>query len=346
MFEDTNIYVILLIVQKKSQLLPEVQATIIKCQDQVGQALQDAIEGKTVEGKFYSIHAVEQSSFRSQGWLVLAPTESAMDKRMCNLPVLEDFLELRQGIVTGADRIFILDNKAVPADEHTLFIPLLRDREMEAYTVPRRTSQSVFFPYFQGNKLDEEQLRERFPNTWAYLEGHRSELSSRTSLKRYRKEWWEPMWPREPNILLRPKLVVPHLVIMPRFALDIRGRYGVSHSPFLTARVPSYEDSILKMMLAVLNSSVCFWYLQTHSHVYRHGYTMLENKTLAKTPVPDINLWSSSEKMRLISLVDKRMKADPKERDSINAAIELLISDAYGLTANERRALGLEDIRS
>ena len=99
-------------------------------------------------------------------------------------------------------------------------------------------------------------------------------------------------------------------------------------------------------MLAVLNSSVCFWYLQTHSHVYRHGYTMLENKTLAKTPVPDINLWSSSEKMRLISLVDKRMKADPKERDSINAAIELLISDAYGLTANERRALGLEDIRS
>jgi type I restriction-modification system DNA methylase subunit len=100
-FEDTSIYVILLIVQRKSETLPEVQATVIKCQDQVGHALQDAIEGKRVEGKFYSIQAVEQSSFKSQGWLVLAPTESRMDKRMRGLPALEEFLELRQGVVTG-----------------------------------------------------------------------------------------------------------------------------------------------------------------------------------------------------------------------------------------------------
>jgi hypothetical protein len=152
------------------------------------------------------------------------------------------------------------------------------------------------------------------------------------------------MWPREPNTLLRPKLVVPHLVIMPRFALDIRGRYAVSRSPFLIARVSNEEERILKLMLAVLNSSVCFWYLQTHSHVYRHGYTMLENRTLAKTPVPDINLWSASEKMRLVTLVDKRLKADAQERDALNAEIELFVSDAYGLTATERRALGLEDI--
>jgi methylase of polypeptide subunit release factors len=343
-FEDTNIYVILLIVQRKSETLPEVQATVIKCQDQVGQALQDAIEGKRVEGKFYSIQEVEQSTFKSQGWLVLAPTESAMDKRMRGLPPLEEFLELRQGVVTGADNIFIVDSKAVPGDEESLFIPLLHDREMEAYTVPRRTSQSVFFPYFHGTKVHEKGLRRDFPKTWAYLTGHRQVLEKRMSLARYRKEWWEPMWPREPNTLLRPKLVVPHLVIMPRFALDIRGRYAVSRSPFLIARVSNEEERILKLMLAVLNSSVCFWYLQTHSHVYRHGYTMLENRTLAKTPVPDINLWSASEKMRLVTLVDKRLKADAQERDALNAEIELFVSDAYGLTATERRALGLEDI--
>ena len=345
-FEDTNIYIILLIVQRKSETLPEVQATVIKCQDQVGHALQDAIEGKRVEGKFYSIHSVEQSSFKSQGWLVLAPTESTMDKRMRSLPTLEDFLELKQGVVTGSDGIFIIDSRAVPSDEQSLFIPLLRDREMQAYTVPRRTSQSVFFPYFQGSKVNEKELRRNFPKTWAYLTEHREVLAKRTSLARYRKEWWEPMWPREPNTLLQPKLVVPHLVIMPRFALDIRGRYAVSRSPFLIARVSSEEDRILKLMLAVLNSTVCFWHLQTHSHVYSHGYTMLENKTLAKTPVPDINLWSSSEKMRLISIVDKRLKADGQERDALDAEIDLFVSDAYGLTASERRALGLEDIQS
>jgi hypothetical protein len=73
---------------------------------------------------------------------------------------------------------------------------------------------------------------------------------------------------------------------------------------------------------------------------------MLENKTLAKTPVPDINLWGSSEKMRLITLVDKRLKANGPERDALDAEIDLFISEAYGLTTNQRRALGLEDIQS
>src|ERR1035437_269591 len=345
-FEDTNIYVILLIVQRKSETLPATKATVIKCQDQVGLALQDAIEGKRVEGKLYSIHEVEQTVFKSSGWLVLAPTESAMASRMRKLPVLEEFLELRQGVVTGADDIFIVENRAIPRDEKSLFIPLLRDREMEAYIVPRRTSQSVFFPYFEGAKIKEKDLRSDFPETWKYLTGHRQRLAKRTSLARYRKEWWEPMWPRDPNTLLRPKIVTPHLVIMPRFALDIRGRHAVSRSPFLIARVSSDEESILKLMLAVLNSSVCFWHIQSHSHVYRHGYTLLENKTLAKTPVPDINLWTTSEKMRLIGLVDKRLKNDPQERDALDAEIDLHVSEAYGLTANERKAIGLENIRN
>jgi hypothetical protein len=73
---------------------------------------------------------------------------------------------------------------------------------------------------------------------------------------------------------------------------------------------------------------------------------MLENKTLAKTPVPDINLWSFSEKTRLLSLVDKRLKADAQERDALNVEIDLFVSDAYGLTASERRALGLEDTQN
>ena len=115
---------------------------------------------------------------------------------------------------------------------------------MQPYAVPKRTSQSVFFPFFNGVKVTEKLLRNDFPKTWAYLVKHRARLEKRKALARYRKAWWEPMWPREPNTLLRPKLVVPHLVIVPRFALDGRGRYAVSHSPFLIARVQSDEEQI------------------------------------------------------------------------------------------------------
>jgi len=342
-FEDTSTYVILLIVQRKSEILVSPKATIVKCQDQVGQALQDAIEGKKTEGKFYSIHDVDQSEFKSEGWLVLAPTETSIDRRLSTLPTLGKFLEVRQGVVTGADDIFVLDADVVPEDQPSLFIPLLRDREMQPYTVPRRTSHKVFFPYFEGKKVTEKLLRGNFPKTWAYLLKHRKRLEDRGALARYRKEWWEPMWPREPNTLLRAKLVVPHLVIMPRFALDARGRYAVSHSPFLISRVPSDEEDILKLMLGILNSSACYWYVQTHSHVYRHGYTMLESKTLAKTPIPDLDRWTSFDKKLLLELVDKRLKAEDKQRDILNAEIDRVVSDAYGLTAKERKALGFEE---
>ena len=140
------------------------------------------------------------------------------------MPFLDEFLRVPQGVITGADDVFVLDNRAVPEDEPSLFIPLLRDREMQPYTVPRRTSQSVFFPYFEGTKITEKMLRSDFRKTWEYLLSHRKRLEDRKALARYRRAWWEPMWPREPNTLLRAKIVVPHLVIMPRFALDARGR--------------------------------------------------------------------------------------------------------------------------
>jgi len=70
---------------------------------------------------------------------------------------------------------------------------------------------------------------------------------------------------------------------------------------------------------------------------------MLESKTLAKTPVPDINRWSSSEKKRLIELVDKRLEAEGHQRDQLNSETDRFVSDAYGLTGKERKALGFQE---
>jgi hypothetical protein len=207
--------------------------------------------------------------------------------------------------------------------------------------VPNRTLQKLFYPFIDGKKVTERDLRNKFRKTWAYLQKNRSRLEERTITSRSGKAWWEPTRPREPEALFRPKLVVPHLVIMPRFALDARGRFAVSRSPFLIARVSDDEQRLLKLMLAILNSPICSWYLQTHSHVYRHGYTMLEPGTLSRTPVPNVNRWSTAEKKQLLRLVDARLRAEDGQRERLNSEIDQFVSDAYGLSATERKALGL-----
>ena len=151
------------------------------------------------------------------------------------------------------------------------------------------------------------------------------------------------MWPREPHNMLRPKIVTPHLVIAPRFGLDAAGRFGVSRSPFLIGRATGGGAEILKLMLAVLSSRACYWYIQRHSHRYSHGYAQLENKTLKETPVPDMSTIGSTATLALLAVVDKRIKASAADDIGLyDAKIEQLVSDLYGLTVQERRTLGVE----
>ena len=342
-FGKTNAHVVLLIFQRKDQALGAPSATIVRCQDLVGHALQDAVEGKRVEQRYYSIYDARQQLFAADTWFILPPSEGAVRDRLASLPRLKDFLDVKQGMVTGADNVFIVEAKDVPAGESGLFVPLLTDREMESYSVPRRTRKRVFFPYLDGEKVDEPTIRKEFPATWARLRRYRTQLAARRYLDRYGKRWWEPMWPREPGTILRPKIVTPHLVIAPRFGLDAEGRFGVSRSPFLLARAEGSGTEILKLMLAVLSSRACYWYIQRHSHRYSRGYAKLENKTLRETPVPDVSTMGSTAILALLAVVDRRIRAASAEDiAACDAEIEELVSDLYGLTMQERRTLGVE----
>ncbi len=343
-FEDSGSYVILLVFQKKPDSGEKAPpATIIKCQDLVGRALQDALEGRRVETNFYSIYDVKQDTFGNNEWLILPPTESSIKRKFEVLPTIGDFFHVRQGFISGADDIFIISADQIPKGEEALFVPFLHDREMKPYTVPLKTSRYVFYPYLNGSKIDEDTLKNDFSRTWTYLRSHRKRLEARKSLKKYDRAWWEPMWPRPPESMMRPKIVSPHLVLVPRFSLDREGKYAISHAPLLYPKKAGAEDDLLRFFVAVLNSTACYWYISLHSHTYRGGYVMLEPKTLTKTPVPDPANISPKTMRRLLGLVDKRLLVSGTATLDIEKQIETLVAELYGLSSQERRALGMEE---
>ncbi len=88
------------------------------------------------------------------------------------------------------------------------------------------------------------------------------------------------MCPRLPQNMMVPKVVSPHLSLVPRFALDADGAYAVSHSPLLYPKDSGVAQELLRFFVAVLNSTVCYWHITAHSHTYARGYAMLEPKTL------------------------------------------------------------------
>jgi hypothetical protein len=221
-----------------------------------------------------------------------------------------------------------------------MFAPLLPDREMLPYSVPEKTSTYVFYPFIEGRKIEADELEEKFPKTWQYLLKYKKELEERPPVRRGQLLWWQPERPRLPQHMMRPKIISPHLVIMPRFSYDRKGRYAIIRSPLMypkditfenDAQEIGIEDDLLSYFVAVLNSSICYKYISEQSNRYGSGYVMLEPKMLAKTPVPDPNETPLTTMRQILTLVDMRLEATGADVIPIEKELDEIVSDLYGL---------------
>jgi hypothetical protein len=328
----------LLIVQKRTAHSTErALAQIVKVKEFVGPALQACLDRKQVETPYYSVFDVPQSFFDTDEWVLLSPSDIALQQRLRQFKPISHYLNVKQGFVSGADDIFIIPKKNMPRDEKAVYVDYLPDRQIFRYAVPARAEQVVFYPYLDGQPLNEAKLRSQFPATWKYLTSHKDKLRARRAVTSGDTPWWKPVRPRDPANLLRPKIVCPHLMLTPRFALDVKGRFAVSHTPFFLAKDGIEEQALLKFFCAVLNSSVCHWYLATYLPKYGRGYNRLEVSSVKSVPVPDPAQVSKSALKELLELVDKSIKDGPSAE--IDTRINQLVEKFYGLTNSEARRL-------
>ncbi len=340
-FGETGAYVILLILQKKN---PQSTATIptiaLQCRDFVGHALQDVVEGKFQENDFYSIFVADSKSLTAESWTLVKPEHSKLQEKFRRLPRLDEFLSVQEGFVTGADSVFIRNAHEIPKNEKAIYIPYLSDREMERFQVPRKVPRCVFHPYLGDKKLSEGDLRENFKDTWEYLKANSKILRQRSSVKAETVSWWCPHRPLPIVKMLRPKLISPHLIVIPRFSFDEMGKYAVSRSPWLVPKEESMDRDMLLYFLAILNSTATYWQIMQTSHKYSRGYAMLEKKTLRNLAVPNPKNIEPGIMKKLISLVEKRL-GDSGAKD-IDAQLDELVSQLFNLSKDDRHQIGLE----
>jgi len=340
-FEGIGSYVVLLIVQRRALCAePEPTAIVVRCREYVGRALLAAVRRRTERTDFYEVFEVDQEVFRSDPWVVLSRQQVSLRRRLKRYIQLGDIAAVRQGMVTGCDPVFVHRAEDVPAQERRVWLSFLADRDLGRYRVPRVSSRRVFYPFDGPSPLSEQVLKEKYPETYQYLRSNRDQLASRGPVKAGRVEWWRPDQPRPAKNLLRPKLVTPHLVLKPRFAIDESGRFAVSRSPLVLCHSGVDDLVLLKYLLAVLNSTVGYWQITTLSHKYRSGYAMLEVKTLRDTRVPSPSEIEPRTMMRIQRLVDKLIANSTDAQ--VNEELDQIIATVYELTKAERSEVGLE----
>jgi hypothetical protein len=336
-FEGAGAYSILLIAQRRHSLESEgPPARVAQITEGVGAALQACLDGVEVNTPYHRVFTVPQQSFRRKEWIIVTPEQARVDNRLRELPRMASFMTIKQGFVTGADDIFIILRRDVPRGEERIYIDYLPDRQIGRFRVPTKLEKVVFFPFLDEEPLSAETLASRFPKTWSYLSENKDKLVARRSVSTHRVPWWKPAWPREPATLLRPKIVCPHLMLTPRFAVDTTGKLAVSHSPFIIATDQGEEHTLLRFFCAVLNSSVCNWHMRTYAPKYGRGYNRLEVTLLKAVPVPDIARVTAGELSTIVDMVDILSQGGG---DSIDDELDDLISGLYGFTPSERKEL-------
>lgn len=334
-FGDLGTYPILIVLQKHQEGLEAPRALLGRCSGFVGHALQEVVAGNTAEMPSYSIYRADQGMFRGDIWRVSTPKQAGLLEKFATFPQLSDFLDIRQGIVTGMDKVFIRPKLDVSPAEHSAYIELLKDRDIAKYQVPQESDWLVFYPFDGERLLEGTEIQTRYPETWAYLENNRPKLEGRKSMSRLPPDrWWQPVWPRTPRAMLRPKIVTPHLVLFPRFALDKEGKYGVSHAPYLfpSRSVPGEEERrLLLYFLAVLNSSAAHWQSITLSGKYRRGYAVLEPATLKKVRVPSPAVVPSAMMRTIFQLTNGLADPDIPRDPTAEEQLDQIVADLYGI---------------
>ena len=333
-FGKLGVYSILLILQKKSvdaKIWPPAQ--IVQCKGLVGRALEACLEGRTVTTSQYSVFGLDQEEFQFSEWYILPPAETRIRQKIRRFKPLTEYLTVRQGPVTGSDKIFVRPSEFVKQKERDLYLNFLPDKDIGSYRIPRRFKNLMLYPYVNHTLIDEETLSGEFPETWKYLKSHRRKLEDRYAVNEGRIPWWRPETPRVPKNLLRPKIVCPHLMLTPRFAIDTKGDVAVSRSPFLVCNEQAEELTLLKFYCAVLNSTPAFWYLSRHAFKYGQGYNRLEVDVLRSIPVPDPTDLPPLIFRRIVDLVDKCLKRgpDPETEGELNK----IICGIYGVLEDE-----------
>jgi len=327
--------------------------------------------GEAVEGEIPADKVTEKE------WNFIVGPGAKLFERLGEMPVkLRDVAKkIFQGLITGADQVFILENasngtytsisteETLPI-ERALMHPLCKGSvDLKRYRVSE-LSKTILFPYKLVNEkaqlLTPQELKNHFPNAWEYLSKNRRILEAREHGKWKHDKWYAFSRSQNLSEMEQTKILTPSISDRGSFTLDFAhhyyfvgsgggggGGYGITLSDkFLCLTYP--------YVLGLLNSKLD-WYLKHVSSPFRGGYYSYNRQYIEQLPIRTIDFSDPTDKVhhdRMVELVETMLDlhkqlaaaktsheetAIQRQINAIDKQIDQLVYELYGLTDKEIR---------
>ncbi len=336
-FSNVSTYVILLVVQKKmpNQIVDNLTQIVI-AKSFPGYALEYSLDMRVFRNDYVEVFYRDGSKLTSD-WKLIDNDEDDMISSSDNLIKVSSIFSIQQGILSGADDVFIADPTL--NIEKEMVVDYLPDRGMSRYSINKSSFKRLIYPYSSSGKLlDVNSIMEMYPKSYAYLAQNREKLVSRSGISE--NSWWGLTRPRLRSYFDKPKIISPNLVLLPKFSADLDGGVYVSRSTYLFIKdsvVSEVGEAIalemLKFYLGIFNSSVFYRRIRERARRYRGSYIKIEVATLKEELVPDFFAIDNKIVVKMVKAVEDMVSGGETEEGK--RIVEEIASIAYGITKNE-----------
>jgi adenine-specific DNA-methyltransferase len=282
---------------------------------------------------------VPQVTLSEDGWQLFAPeTRVVMDKLKVSGKSLEEYAkgEFCYGIKTGLGRAFEIDEeirqRLISEDPNSdkIIKRWIKGRDVQRWRLNKQQRYIIFTPH--GINIDE------YPAVKGYLEQFRIDLAPKPfsgakgpGRKPGRYEWYElqdtfACWEK----FSEPKIVYQRFQVKPAFVLDTEGNY-----PNDAIYILNLADLFL---LGCLNSTIGWYQIAYNCTAIQNGYQLIWDyfKNVCIPDAPD------DLRRKIAGLAQQCLDAakdNPDTLPALEAALNQLVYQAYGLDADDIRVI-------
>jgi hypothetical protein len=283
---------------------------------------------------------IDIAKLSSDNWVLSSKNNKDILEKILKQKTLSKIAKCSYGIVSGADSIFIVNDKVIESEqlEKDSLLPLIRANNCSRYDYANYDLQIIYpFKYDDGATvlLTEDEFKNTFPNTFKYLLSKRELLEERKDSRKTfadSNKWYSLTRFGQLENFKKEKIVFPGEQKKPKFSID-RNQSGYSGARVFGVTITETEIN-LKFLLAILNSKVITFVIHSTFPVKAGGYFSMSSTFVEKLPIIQL---SASNQKPLIDLTTKILEAKQKGEDTSTLELEVdqLVYKLYDLTEEE-----------
>lgn len=239
----------------------------------------------------------KQDKLKSSGWIILRDEELNLFERIeaISNAYIKDVCTIKQGIITGLDKAFIVDEETIEkyGIESFLLKKWIKNSNIRDSGIKYNNLYLIY-----SNKIKDEK---HCPNAINYLYAFREKLENRRECQRGYRRWFDLQWERIESDFENPKIIFPYKAKGNYFYYD-NNAYFCSADVYIAN---GFQESINPdYLVSYLNSSIFEFYFKCQAKkvgnaIYEYYPNKLNN---VKIYLPQENIQQNISDLGKISI--------------------------------------------